>query len=147
MRSLIHTHIPFRLLVESSIPNPLIAECHSAIALLALAQRQPPALPGSVQNFSFKYRAKRESAALCNNALCVVVETGENHKKAGTFFGKEAVKIQDLELPEVADDVDMIQNLCSSICGTDVAVCAHDPNTGQKIDVGRNCDTKPSFAT
>lgn len=56
--------------------------------------------------------------------------------KAGIYLGKEAVEIRELELPEVGDDDVLVQNLYSSICGTDVAVFAHGPNTGHKIDVG-----------
>ena len=56
--------------------------------------------------------------------------------KAGIYLGKEAVEIRELELPEVGDDDVLVQNLYSSICGTDVAVFTHGPNTGHKIDVG-----------
>lgn len=56
--------------------------------------------------------------------------------KAGIYLGKEAVEIRELDLPEVGDDDVLVQNLYSSICGTDVAVFAHGPNTGHKIDVG-----------
>lgn len=57
--------------------------------------------------------------------------------KAGIYLGKEAVEIRELTLPEVGDDDILVQNLYSSICGTDVAVFTHGPNTGHKIDVGR----------
>ena len=56
--------------------------------------------------------------------------------KAGIYFGKEAVEVRELELPEVGEDDVLVQNLYSSICGTDVAVFTHGPNTGHKIDVG-----------
>ena len=57
--------------------------------------------------------------------------------KAGIYLGKEAVEIKELDLPEVGDDDVLIQNIYSSICGTDVAVFTHGPNTGHRIDVGR----------
>lgn len=56
--------------------------------------------------------------------------------KAGIYLGKEAVEIRELDLPEVGDDDVLVQNLYSSICGTDVAVFTHGPNTGHKINVG-----------
>lgn len=56
--------------------------------------------------------------------------------KAGIYLGKEAVEIKELDLPEVGDDDVLIQNIYSSICGTDVAVFTHGPNTGHRIDVG-----------
>lgn len=56
--------------------------------------------------------------------------------KAGIYLGKEHIEIQELPLPEVGDQDVLIQNLYSSICGTDVAVFSHGPNTGHKITVG-----------
>lgn len=56
--------------------------------------------------------------------------------KAGIYLGKESVEIRELDLPKVGDDDVLIQNIYSSICGTDVAVFIHGPNTGHKISVG-----------
>lgn len=56
--------------------------------------------------------------------------------KAGIYLGKEKVEIRELPLPVAGDDDVLIQNLYSSICGTDVAVFAHGPDTGHKITVG-----------
>ncbi len=56
--------------------------------------------------------------------------------KAGIYLGKEQVELRELPMPEVGDDDVLIQNLYSSICGTDVAVFMHGPNTGHKITVG-----------
>lgn len=42
--------------------------------------------------------------------------------KAGIYLGKEKVEIKELPLPEVGDDDVLIENIYSSICGTDVAV-------------------------
>lgn len=56
--------------------------------------------------------------------------------KAGIYLGKEQIEIRELPMPEVGDDDVLIQNLYSSICGTDVAVFTHGPNTGHKITVG-----------
>ena len=56
--------------------------------------------------------------------------------KAGIYLGKEALEIRELDLPEIGDDDVLVQNIYSSICGTDVAVFLHGPNTGHKITVG-----------
>ena len=56
--------------------------------------------------------------------------------KAAIYLGKENIAIRELPLPEVGDNDVWIQNLYSSIGGTDVAVFAHGPNTGHKITVG-----------
>lgn len=56
--------------------------------------------------------------------------------KAGIYLGKEKIEKRELPLPEVGDDDVLIQNIYSSICGTDVAVFMHGPNTGHKVNVG-----------
>ena len=56
--------------------------------------------------------------------------------KAGIYLEKEQVEIRELPLPEVGDNDVLVQNLYSSICGTDVAVFTHGPNTGHKVSVG-----------
>lgn len=56
--------------------------------------------------------------------------------KAGIYLGKENVEIRELPVPSVGDDDVLIQNIYSSICGTDAAVYTHGPNTGHKVDVG-----------
>lgn len=56
--------------------------------------------------------------------------------KAGIYFGQEAIELRELPLPEVGDNDVLVQNLYSSICGTDVAVFSHGPNTGHKVTVG-----------
>lgn len=56
--------------------------------------------------------------------------------KAGIYLGKEQIELRELPLPEVGDNDVLVQNLYSSICGTDVAVFSHGPNTGHKVTVG-----------
>lgn len=56
--------------------------------------------------------------------------------KAGIYLGKEKIELRELPLPEVGDNDVLVQNIYSSICGTDVVVFLHGPNTGHKIDVG-----------
>ena len=56
--------------------------------------------------------------------------------KAAIYLGKQNIKIEDLPMPEVGDNDVLIQNIYSSICGTDVAVYNHGANTGHKVDIG-----------
>ena len=56
--------------------------------------------------------------------------------KAGIYLGKEALEIRELDLPEIGDDDILVQNIYSSICGTDVAVYNHGLGLGHRITVG-----------
>ena len=56
--------------------------------------------------------------------------------KAGIYLGQEHIELRELPLPGVGDDDVLVQNLYSSVCGTDVAVFFHGPNTGHKVTVG-----------
>lgn len=56
--------------------------------------------------------------------------------KAGIYLGKEKIELQELSLPEVGDKDMLVQNINSSVCGTNVAVFMHGPNTGHKVNVG-----------
>ena len=56
--------------------------------------------------------------------------------KAAIYMGKGQVELQELPLPECGEQDVLIQNLYSSICGTDVAVYNHGPGTGHRITVG-----------
>lgn len=56
--------------------------------------------------------------------------------KAGIYFGREDVEVRELDMPEVGENDVLIQNIYSSICGTDVAVYTKGPGTGHKIEVG-----------
>lgn len=51
-------------------------------------------------------------------------------------MGKENIEVRDIPIPECGDDDVLIQNIYSSICGTDVAVYKHGPNTGHRIAIG-----------
>lgn len=57
--------------------------------------------------------------------------------RAGIYLGKENVEVREEAIPEVGDNDVLIQNIYSSICGTDVAVFKHGPGTGHKIGVGK----------
>lgn len=56
--------------------------------------------------------------------------------RAGIYLGKENVEIRELDMPEVGENDVLIQNIYSSICGTDTAVYTKGPETGHKITVG-----------
>lgn len=56
--------------------------------------------------------------------------------KAALYQGQKNIEITELETPVAGDNDIVIKNLYSSICGTDVAVYHHGPNTGHKITVG-----------
>lgn len=56
--------------------------------------------------------------------------------KAGIYLGRENVEVREVPMPDVGDDDVLIQNIYSSICGTDTAVFMHGPETGHRVDVG-----------
>lgn len=56
--------------------------------------------------------------------------------KAAIYYGQRDVRIEELETPKAGDNDIVIRNLYASICGTDVAVYTHGPNTGHRITVG-----------
>lgn len=56
--------------------------------------------------------------------------------KAAIYLGKENVEVRELPMPECGKNDVLIQNIYSSICGTDVAVYRHGPGTGHRITPG-----------
>lgn len=56
--------------------------------------------------------------------------------KAAIYMGKENIELRELPIPECGENDVLIQNIYSSICGTDVAVYTHGPGTGHRITVG-----------
>lgn len=56
--------------------------------------------------------------------------------KVAIYLGKGKVEIREAAVPECGDHDVLIQNIYSSICGTDVAVYTYGPNTGHRITVG-----------
>lgn len=56
--------------------------------------------------------------------------------KAAIYLGQEQIEIRELPNPVCGDYDVVIQNIYSSICGTDVAVYTHGPNTGHRVTVG-----------
>lgn len=56
--------------------------------------------------------------------------------KAALYQGKKAIEITELPTPTAGDNDIVVKNLYASICGTDVAVYQHGPNTGHRITLG-----------
>lgn len=56
--------------------------------------------------------------------------------RAAIYNGKKDVLLTELETPEAGDHDIVVRNLYASICGTDVAVYMHGPNTGHRVTVG-----------
>ena len=56
--------------------------------------------------------------------------------RAGIDLGQGNVAIAQMADPVCGDGDIVVKNLYASICGTDVAVYCHGPNTGRKITVG-----------
>ena len=61
---------------------------------------------------------------------------GDTRMKTGIYLGKEAVEIRETDMPQVGACDVLIQNIYSSICGTDTAVFMHGADTGHKVTVG-----------
>lgn len=53
------------------------------------------------------------------------------------YMGQKNIAVRTVPVPEVGAHDVLIQNICSSICGTDVAVYTKGTGTGHRIDVGR----------
>ncbi len=56
--------------------------------------------------------------------------------KAAIYYGQKDVRVEEREIPIAGDNDIVVKNLYASICGTDVAVYMHGPNTGHRITVG-----------
>lgn len=56
--------------------------------------------------------------------------------KAALYMGKKDIRMADLPMPVCGKNDILLKNIYASICGTDVAVYMHGPNTGHKVTVG-----------
>ncbi len=56
--------------------------------------------------------------------------------KAAIYYGQRDVRIEERETPIAGENDIVVKNLYASICGTDVAVYTHGPNTGHRVTVG-----------
>lgn len=56
--------------------------------------------------------------------------------KSAVYLGKKQVEIRTVPTPRCGAQDVLIRNICSSICGTDVAVFMQGPNTGHRVTIG-----------
>lgn len=56
--------------------------------------------------------------------------------KAAIYNGQKDIFLTELETPVAGDNDIVVRNIYASICGTDVAVYLHGPNTGHRVTVG-----------
>lgn len=56
--------------------------------------------------------------------------------RAAIYNGKENVLLTELDTPSAGENDIVVKNIYASICGTDVAVYMHGPNTGHRVTVG-----------
>lgn len=56
--------------------------------------------------------------------------------KSALYMGQKSIKMADMPIPICGENDVLLKNIYASICGTDVAVYLHGPNTGHKVTVG-----------
>ncbi len=56
--------------------------------------------------------------------------------RAALYNGQKNISMTELETPKAGDNDIVVKIIFASICGTDVAVYEHGPNTGHKITLG-----------
>lgn len=56
--------------------------------------------------------------------------------RAAIYNGQKNILLTELETPTAGDNDIVVRNIYASICGTDVAVYLHGPNTGHRVTVG-----------
>ena len=56
--------------------------------------------------------------------------------RAAIYNGQKDILLTELETPTAGEYDIVVRNLYASICGTDVAVYTHGPNTGHRVTVG-----------
>ncbi len=56
--------------------------------------------------------------------------------RAAIYNGQKNVLLTERETPKAGDNDIVVRNLYASICGTDVAVYLHGPNTGHRVTIG-----------
>lgn len=56
--------------------------------------------------------------------------------RAALYNGQKNILMTELETPVAGDGDIVVKNIYASICGTDVAVYEHGPNTGHRITMG-----------
>ena len=56
--------------------------------------------------------------------------------RAAIYNGQKNIHMTNLDTPIPGDNDIVVRNLYASICGTDVAVYHHGPNTGHQVTMG-----------
>lgn len=56
--------------------------------------------------------------------------------RAAIYNGQKDILLTELETPVAGENDIVVRNIYASICGTDVAVYHHGPNTGHRVTVG-----------
>lgn len=56
--------------------------------------------------------------------------------RVALYYGQKNICMTNLETPVAKDNDIVVKNIYASICGTDVAVYEHGPNTGHRITLG-----------
>lgn len=56
--------------------------------------------------------------------------------RAAIYNGQKNILLTELETPTAGDNDIVVRNIYASICGTDVAVYLHGPNTGHRVTIG-----------
>lgn len=56
--------------------------------------------------------------------------------RAAIYNGRKNILLTELPTPSAGDDDIVVRNIYASICGTDVAVYQHGPNTGHRVTLG-----------
>ena len=56
--------------------------------------------------------------------------------RAALYMGQKNIEMSDLPAPVCGENDIILKNIYASICGTDIAVYLHGPNTGHRVTVG-----------
>lgn len=56
--------------------------------------------------------------------------------RAALYRGQKNIEMANLPVPECGENDILLKNIYASICGTDVAVYLHGPNTGHRVTAG-----------
>lgn len=56
--------------------------------------------------------------------------------KSALYKGQKSIEMAEVPMPVCGENDILLKNIYASICGTDVAVYMHGPNTGHKVTVG-----------
>lgn len=55
--------------------------------------------------------------------------------RAAIYNGQKNILLTEMETPKARDNDIVVRNIYANICGTDVAVYLHGPNTGHRVTI------------